>query len=112
MIEKIVSGTKGAILGLFTRIHLKVGEAEGGHLIGCTDSRQKTSIPLRTLCREKEKNEKMDYLALLKEKDLSSALVTEIVSNLETLLQLKNKDIRDLSSELGLRNTQLNFTLL
>jgi hypothetical protein len=61
----------------------------------------------------------MDYLALLKKKDqeLSEkeeliSTVTEMVSNLETLLQLKNKDIKDLSSELVLRNTQLNFTLL
>jgi hypothetical protein len=90
----------------------------GSHLNGCTDSRQKTSISLRTLCREKKKNEKMDYLALLKKKDqeLSEkeeliSTLTEMVSNFETLLQLKNKDMKDLSSELGLRNTQLNFTL-
>jgi hypothetical protein len=117
MIEKIVSGTKDAILSLLTQIRLKVGKAKGGHLNECTDSRQKTSLPLKMLCREKKKNEKVDYLALLKkknqklsEKEELISTPTEMVSNLETLLQLKNKDIKDLSSELGLQDT-VYFTL-
>jgi hypothetical protein len=109
MIEKIVSGTKGAILNLLTQIRFIVGEAEGGHLNDCSDSRQETSIPLRMLCREKKKIQKMDYLALLNKKDqeLSKkeeliSIFTQTISNLETILQLKNKDMKVLSSELRL----------
>jgi hypothetical protein len=119
MIAEIVSGTKGPILNLLTKIRLMVGNKDGGHLNGCSDYRQKTSLPSRTLCIEKEKNEKMDYLALLKKKnqELSEKeelvkTLTQTVANLEIQLQLKNENIKDLSSELGVMNAQLNFTLL
>jgi hypothetical protein len=51
-------------------------------LNGCSDSTQKTSIPLRTSCREKKKNEKMDYLALLKRKNQELSEEEEIISTL------------------------------
>jgi hypothetical protein len=119
MIAEIVAGTKAPILNLLTQIRLMVGNEVGGPLNGCSDSRQKTSLHLRTFCIEKKKNEKVDYLALLKKKneELSEKeelikTLTQTVSNLEIQLQLKNENIKDLSSELGLMNAQLNFQLL
>jgi hypothetical protein len=119
MIKEIVSGTKYSILILLTRIHLKVAGKEGGHVNGCGgDCRQKTSIPLRTLCIEKKKSKEMDCWALLKKKnqELSEKeelirTLTHTVSNLEIELKLKNENIKDLSSELGVLNAQCNFTL-
>jgi hypothetical protein len=117
MIKEIVSGTKDSILNLLARIRLKVAGKQVGHLNGCGDSRQKTSVPLRT-CIGKKKSEEMDNWALLKkmnqelsEKEELIKTLTQTVSNLEIQLQLKNENIKDLSSELGVLNAQFNFTL-
>lgn len=118
-IAEIVSCTEKPILNLLTQIRLMVGNEDRGHLNGCSDSRQKTSLPSRKFCIEKKKNEKMDYLTLLKKKDQELSekeeiikALTQTVSNLETELQQKNDNIKDISSKLGMMNAHLNFSLL
>ncbi|PNF27786.1 hypothetical protein B7P43_G09198 [Cryptotermes secundus] len=118
-IAEIVSCTEEPILNLLTQIRLMVGNEDRGHLNDCSDSRQKTSPPSRTFCTEKKKMEKMDYLALLKKKnqELSEKeeiikALTQTVLNLEIELQLKNENIKDISSKLSMMNTHLYFSLL
>jgi hypothetical protein len=98
MTDKIVSGTKGEILNLLTEIRQRILETKEGQMKWKSDSKHRT----RALCSEEYKNERVDYLALLKKKDQELSekeelikTLTQTVSNLEIQLQMKNKDIKD-----------------
>jgi hypothetical protein len=98
MTDRIVSGKKGEILNLLTEIRQRILETKEGQLKWKNDSKYKNKEP----CSDENKNDNVDYSALLKKKDQQLSekeelikTLTQTVSNLEIQLQLKNKDIKD-----------------
>jgi hypothetical protein len=100
--EKLASGAKGEILNLLTKVRLRILKSRGEELECKSARKEKASIPSGALCSKGNKNEKVQYLTILKKKDQELAekeelikTLTQTVSHLEIQLHMKNKNINN-----------------